>query len=91
MATATSGAFKAGKNRIATVNAGHATRGTSSIPRLGTCYLHTVIDDHSRVAYVEAHADEKKETAATVLRNAVAWFAARGVTVQRVLSDNGPA
>ena len=85
------GRVQGGKNRIATVNAGHATRGISSHPRLGTCYLHTVIDDHSRVAYVEAHADEKKETAATVLRNAVAWFAARGVTVQRVLSDNGPA
>jgi transposase InsO family protein len=55
----------------------------------GTCYLHTVIDDHSRVAYVEAHDDETKETAAAVLRNAVAWFAERGVTVQRVLSDNG--
>ena len=56
---------------------------------IGTCYLHTVIDDHSRVAYVEAHDDETKETATEVLRNAVAWFADRGVTVQRVLSDNG--
>ena len=32
-------------------------------PLIGTCYLHTVIDDHSRVAYVEAHDDETKETA----------------------------
>lgn len=58
-------------------------------PRIGTCYLHTVIDDHSRLAYVEAHEDETKETAAAVLRNAVAWFADHGVTVERVLSDNG--
>jgi transposase InsO family protein len=58
-------------------------------PLTGTCYLHTVIDDHSRVAYVEAREDETKETATDVLRNAVAWFAERGVTVQRVLSDNG--
>jgi transposase InsO family protein len=58
-------------------------------PLIGTCYLHTVIDDHSRVAYVEAHHDEAKETATLVLRNAVAWFADRGVTVHRVLSDNG--
>ena len=50
-----------------------------------------MIDDHSRIAYVEAHDDETKETAAAVLRNAVAWFADRGVTVQRVLSDNGGA
>jgi transposase InsO family protein len=56
---------------------------------MGTCFLHTVIDDHSRVAYVEARDDETKETASEVLRNAVAWFAERGVTVQRVLTDNG--
>ena len=58
-------------------------------PLIGTCYLHTVIDDRSRVAYVEARDDETKETAVDVLKNAVAWFAERGVTVQRVLSDNG--
>ena len=58
-------------------------------PLMGTCFLHTVIDDHSRVAYVEARDDETKETAAQVLRNAVAWFAARGVSIQRVLTDNG--
>jgi transposase InsO family protein len=56
---------------------------------IGTCFLHTVIDDHSRVAYVEARNDETRETASDVLRNAVAWYAERGVTVQRVLTDNG--
>src|SRR6185436_12646905 len=60
-----------------------------SDPVIGTCYLHTVIDDHSRVAYVEARNDETKETAAEVLRNAVVWFGERGVTVNKVLSDNG--
>ena len=58
-------------------------------PLIGTCYLHTVIDDYSRVAYVEARDDETKQTAAEVLANAVAWFADRGITVKRVLSDNG--
>ena len=48
-----------------------------------------MIDDHSRVAYVEAQDDETKQTAAEVLRNAVAWFADRGVNIQRVLTDNG--
>jgi transposase InsO family protein len=56
---------------------------------MGTAFVHTVLDDHSRVAYAEIHEDEKKETAALVLRHAVAWFAERGVIVQRVLSDNG--
>ena len=56
---------------------------------MGTAFVHTVIDDHSRVAYAEIHDDETAATAAGVLRRAVAWFAARGVTVERVLSDNG--
>lgn len=60
-------------------------------PRVGRSYLHTVIDDHSRVAYVEICRDEKADTAIGVLQRAVAWFAERGVTVERVLSDNGSA
>ncbi|HWL03001.1 MAG TPA: IS481 family transposase [Microbacteriaceae bacterium] len=60
-------------------------------PLLGIGYLHTVIDDHSRVAYVEMHGDEKAVTAIGVLRRAVAWFAEHGVAVERVLSDNGSA
>jgi len=60
-------------------------------PRLGTGYVHTVIDDHSRVAYAEICADEKADTAIGVLQRATAWFADRGVTVERVLSDNGSA
>jgi transposase InsO family protein len=58
-------------------------------PLLGTAYLHTVIDDHSRVAYAEIRQDEKTTTAIDVLHGAVAWFAEHGVTVERVLSDNG--
>ncbi|EME22658.1 integrase catalytic subunit [Rhodococcus triatomae BKS 15-14] len=49
------------------------------------------MDDHSRVAYAEICTDEKAATAIGVLRRAVAWFADRGVTVERVLSDNGSA
>jgi len=60
-----------------------------SHPQIGSTFVHTVIDDHSRVAYAEIHDDETAITATAVLRRAVAWFAARGVTTQRVLSDNG--
>ena len=60
-------------------------------PKLGTCFVYTVIDDYSRVAYAEIHDDEKAVTAVGVLYRAVAWFAERGVTVERVLSDNGSA
>jgi transposase InsO family protein len=76
------------KNRVTTPN---KPRNKHYNPLMGTCYLHTVIDDHSRVAYVEAHDDETAATAAAVLRRATDWFDQRGVTVQRVLSDNGSA
>lgn len=60
-------------------------------PNIGTAFVHTVIDDHSRVAYAEICTDEKAATAVGVLRRAVAWFADHGVTVEKVLSDNGSA
>jgi transposase InsO family protein len=60
-------------------------------PNIGTAFVHTVIDDHSRVAYAEICTDEKAATAIGVLERAVAWFADHGVTVERVLSDNGSA
>jgi transposase InsO family protein len=60
-------------------------------PKLGTAFVHTVLDDHSRVAYAEIHDDETAATAAGVLHRAAAWFADRGVIIQRVLSDNGSA
>ena len=69
-----------------------ATPGPRNIygqPKPGHAYVHTVVDDHSRIAYAEIHGNELATTATAVLRRAVAWFAARGVTVQRVLSDNG--
>jgi transposase InsO family protein len=54
------------------------------------CYdfLHVAIDDHSRLAYVEAHPDERDATSAGFLRRAVAWFAGHAVGVRRVLTDN---
>ena len=60
-------------------------------PKMGRAFVHTVLDDHSRVAYAEIHDDETATTAIGVLRRAVAWFADRGVAVDRVLSDNGGA
>jgi transposase InsO family protein len=64
-------------------------RNAHSHVKVGTAFVHTVLDDHSRVAYAEVHDDETATTAVAVLRRAIAWFAARGVRTQRVLSDNG--
>jgi transposase InsO family protein len=81
------------RNAIAT---GHRTGDRGGIsthyrPQIGIAFVHTVIDDHSRMAYAEICTDEKCATAIGVLQRAVAWFAEHGVTVERVLSDNGSA
>ncbi len=78
------------RNREATASRTGA-RSRTYEPQRGTAFVHTVIDDHSRLAYAEIRDDEKAVTAIDVLRNAVAWFGARGVTVEPVLSDNGSA
>jgi len=59
------------------------------LPVLGYGYLHTVLDDHSRLACTEILADERKGTACAFLRRAHTWYAARGITIERILSDNG--
>ena len=56
---------------------------------IGYGYLHTALDDHSRLAYTEILADEQATTAAGFWRRAVIWFASHGITVERVLTDNG--
>jgi len=79
------------KHRAAMANAGKVGRDKYYGPKLGTAFVHTVLDDYSRVVYAEIHDDETAATATAVLRRAVAWFTARGVVVERVLSDNGSA
>jgi transposase InsO family protein len=55
---------------------------------IGYDYVHTAIDDHSRVAYSEIHDDEKGVTAAGFLERAIAFYDTLGVTVERVITDN---
>jgi transposase InsO family protein len=54
-------------------------------------FVHVCVDDFSRLAYVEVLPDERAMTAIGFLRRAVAWFAAQGVPVERVMTDNGSA
>jgi transposase InsO family protein len=56
---------------------------------IGYSYLHNAVDDHSRLAYIEILTDETKESAVAFWRRAQAFFTAAGVTVQRVMTDNG--
>jgi transposase InsO family protein len=74
---------------------GHAVTGDRTVTgaekraRWGYVYLHCVIDDHSRYAYVEQHRDQSGETAAAVLGRAVEHLGALGVEgPEAVMSDN---
>ena len=53
--------------------------------------VHVAIDDYSRLAYVEVLPDEKAPTATGFLKRALAFFASHGITVERVMTDNGSA
>jgi len=53
--------------------------------------LHVCIDDTTRLAYSEILTDERKTSAVGFLERALGWFAGRGVTVERVMTDNGSA
>jgi len=64
-------------------NDGHGPR------RVGYGFIHSAVDDHTRLAYSEIHGDETKETAVDFWGRAVAWFAGHGITVEEVLTDNG--
>jgi transposase InsO family protein len=74
-------------NRQADKSSGVITRYRN--PRQGYHFLHTAIDAHSRLVYSELLADERKETAAAFWLRANTWFNNCGITVRKVLTDNG--
>jgi transposase InsO family protein len=57
--------------------------------RIGWEYVHVAVDDYSRLAYAEVLADEKATTIAGFLSRAVAFYRRHGITVERLLTDNG--
>ncbi|MFI8266777.1 IS481 family transposase [Streptomyces sp. NPDC085665] len=71
-------------NKIATTS-----ERKSSKPVIGYSYIHSAVDDHSRLAYSEALPDERQHTAIAFWQRANAFFAGHGITVERVLTDNG--
>ena len=66
-----------------------AEHGTGRHSGVGYRYVHTALDDRTRVVYSEILDDEQGDTAAGFWRRAAAALAARGITVERVLTDNG--
>jgi transposase InsO family protein len=58
---------------------------------IGWEYVHVCVDDYSRLAYAEVLPDEKATTAIGFLRRAIAYYRRHGITVERLLTDNGSA
>jgi transposase InsO family protein len=58
---------------------------------VGWDYVHVAVDDYSRLAYAEVLPDEKASTAIAFLRRARRFFVRYGITVEAILTDNGPA
>ena len=86
--------------RIPTGRAGHRVHGHRRLQRsprkdgkrqVGWEFVHVCVDDATRLAYVEVLADERAITAVGFLRRALAFYAAHGITVERVMTDNGSA
>ena len=78
--------------KLARFNAiGHRITGDVSKKSRGVGYdfIHVAIDDHSRLAYVEVHRDEKAATAIGFIKRAFAWYRRHGIQVERLMSDNG--
>ena len=59
--------------------------------RIGYSYIHSAVDDHSRLAYSEVLGDETGPTGAAFWRRAEAFFGAHGIVVERVMTDNAVA
>jgi transposase InsO family protein len=70
---------------------GHRVHGdrTTRSRGIGWEFVHVCVDDCTRLAYVEVLGDERKETVTAFLQRAVAWFAAHGVIIERLMTDNG--
>jgi transposase InsO family protein len=60
------------------------------VKNMGWEYLHVAVDDHSRIAFVQILPDQKAATTAAFLRAAVADYRQIGITIRRILTDNGP-
>jgi transposase len=63
-------------------------RGRSVESRVGYDFAHAIVDDHSRLAYVELHEDEKAATVTGFVDRALAFFAEHGISAKRLMTDN---
>jgi len=72
---------------------GHRVTGDRKMPAymrgMGWEFVHVCVDDHSRLAFTQVLKSERKECAVAFLKAAVAWYKQLGITIERVMTDNG--
>lgn len=56
--------------------------------KIGFDYIHSIVDDHTRLAYSEIHDDEKGETCAGFFERAIEFYKGHGITIERVMTNN---
>jgi transposase InsO family protein len=64
------------------------TTGAEKRERVGYDFCHSIIDDHTRIAYTEIHANEKAPTVTAFVARALAFYAGLGITARRLQTDN---
>ena len=83
------GRFERVGHRITGDRTHQSNRRGTKLGGTGWEYVHVCIDDASRIAFSQIKPDEKKESAVSFLKAAVAYCAGLGITVERVMTDNG--
>jgi transposase InsO family protein len=71
-----------------TGNRSQATNWMAKSMRVGYDFAHAIVDDHSRLAYVELHNDERAATVTAFTERALDWFGAQGMNAKRLMTDN---
>ncbi len=84
------GRFERPGHRVTGDRTGQSTPQNRPQGGYGWEHLHVCVDDASRLAFTDIYPNEKKESAVAFLKAAVAYYRSLGVTINRVMTDNGP-
>jgi transposase InsO family protein len=70
------------------VTGDHSKTNAGMLERVGYQFAHAIVDDHTRLAYVELHDDERAATVTAFVERALDWFANRDIHAKRLMTDN---
>ncbi len=88
MDTARYARFERPGHRVTGDRSQRSRRWMDDATRVGEDFAHAIVDDHSRLAYVELLEDERAQTVTGFVERALAWFSKRGITARRLMTDN---